>query len=214
VASVLPVEGRCQVKFPKPPGGAGSTEPPAIANRKSSVDNSQWPDGTTALWVILNAEDFLTSLRSPALILRAVLLASLPLLIAPGLYPQTPAAAPDDLGAQALKFTALYGAIEQHYVDPVDPDHVIFDGGIRGMCLPSTLSAHSGSRPIRHDEAAGAGGIGRIWIDPLRSVGKVLVLQTTQGSPSFRAGLAPGMRSFRSTANGLIGWISNRWWTF
>ena len=134
----------------------------------------------------------MTSLRSPALILRMVLLALLPFLTAPGLYPQTPAA-PDDLGAQALKFTALYGAIEQHYVDPVDPDHTIFDGGIRGMlssldpfCAFLDRDQFDMMKQQARGESIGFGSI--LYV----SVGKVLVLQTTQGSPSFRAGLAPG----------------------
>jgi hypothetical protein len=60
-------------------------------------------------------------LKVPALIFRTALLAALLFLIAPGLYLQTSSAPPDDVAAQALKFTALYGAIEQHYVEPVDP---------------------------------------------------------------------------------------------
>jgi len=146
-----------------------------------------------AFWVILNTEDFLTSLRSPALILRTVLLASLTFLIAPGLYPQTPAEAPDDVGAQTLKFTSLYGALEQHYVDPVDPDHAIFDGGVRGMlssldpfCAFLDRDQFELMKQQARGESVGFGSI--LYV----SVGKVLILQTTPGSPSFRAGLGPG----------------------
>ena len=126
-----------------------------------------------SIWVILNKEDILTPLKAPALILRTALLAALLFLIAPGLYPQTPSAPPDDVAAQALKFTALYGAIEQHYVEPVDPDHAIFDGGIRGMLSAlDPFCAFLDRDQFELDEAAGARGIDRIWLDPLRLGGE------------------------------------------
>ena len=135
----------------------------------------------------------MTSLRSSALIFRIALIASLLLLVVPRLYPQTPVAAPDEVGAQALKFTALYGAIEQHYVDPVDPDHAIFDGGIRGMLSsldPFCAFLDRDQFELMKQQARGESiGFGSILYV---SVGKVLILQTTPGSPSFRAGLGPG----------------------
>ena len=129
----------------------------------------------------------------PAVILRTVLLAALLFLIAPGVYPQTSSAAPDDVAAQALKFTALYGAIEQQYVEPVDPDHAIFDGGIRGMLSaldPFCAFLDRDQFELMKQQARGESiGFGSVLYV---SVGKVLILQTAQGSPSFRAGLAPG----------------------
>jgi len=65
------------------------------------------------IWVILNMEGISTTLKVPALILRAVLLTALIFLIAPGIYPQTTSSPPDDVAAQALKFAALYNAIEE-----------------------------------------------------------------------------------------------------
>src|SRR5208337_4929230 len=84
-------------------------------------------------WVILNAEGIPTSLKFPMPNLRTVLFAAFLVLFAPGLYSQTPSAPPDDVAAQALRFTAIYNVLEQHYGEPVETDHAIFDGGIRGM---------------------------------------------------------------------------------
>ncbi len=132
-------------------------------------------------------------MKVPALILCTALLAALLLLIAPGLYPQTPAAPPDDAAAQAVKFTALYSAIEQHYVEPVDPDHAIFDGGIRGMLStldPFCAFLDRDQFELMQQQARGESiGFGSILYVSVR---KVVILQTAQGSPSFRAGLAPG----------------------
>ena len=138
-------------------------------------------------------EDVPTPLKAPALILRTGFLAALLFLIAPGLYPQSPAAPPDDAAAQAVKFTALYNVIEEHYVDPVDADHAIFDGGIRGMLSaldPFCAFLDRDQFELLQQQARGESiGFGSILYV---SVGKVVILQTAQGSPSFRAGLAPG----------------------
>jgi carboxyl-terminal processing protease len=132
-------------------------------------------------------------LKVPALKLRTTLLGALLFLIASGLYPQTPAAPPDEAVAQAVKFTALYSAIEQLYVEPVDPDHVIFDGGIRGMLAaldPFCAFLDRDQFELMQQQARGeAIGFGSILYVSER---KVLILQTAQGSPSFRAGLGPG----------------------
>lgn len=95
--------------------------------------------------------------------------------------------------AQALRFTAVYDAIEQHYVDPVDTDHAIFDGGVRGMlsaldpfCAFLDRDQFDLMKQQARGESVGFGSV--LYV----SVGKVLILQTAQGSPSFRGGLAPG----------------------
>jgi carboxyl-terminal processing protease len=99
----------------------------------------------------------------------------------------------DQVTQDCLKFTAVYTAIEQHYVDPVDPDHAIFDGGIRGML--SALDPFSAFfdrdqfellQQQARGEALGFGSI--LYVTP----GRVLVLQTAEGSPSWHAGLGPG----------------------
>jgi carboxyl-terminal processing protease len=113
--------------------------------------------------------------------------------MAPELYAQTSSAPPDNVAAQAVKFTALYDAIEKYYVEPVDPDHAIFDGGIRGMLSaldPFCAFLDRDQFELMKQQARGESiGFGSILYV---SVGKVLILQTAQGSPSFRAGLAPG----------------------
>jgi carboxyl-terminal processing protease len=74
-----------------------------------------------------------------------------------------------------------------------DPDQAIFNGGIRGML--STLDPFSAFfdreqfellQQQARGEALGFGSI--LYVTP----GKILVLQTAQGSPSWRAGLGPG----------------------
>ncbi len=132
-------------------------------------------------------------MKVPLLISRTALILSLLLIEAHALYPQTSSAPPDDVAAQALKFTALYGVIEQRYMEPVDSDHAIFDGGVRGMlsaldpfCAFLDRDQFELMKQQARGEAVGFGSV--LYV----SVGKVLILQTTQGSPSFRAGLAPG----------------------
>ncbi len=126
-------------------------------------------------------------------ILRVTPLAALLLLAVPGMYSQAPPAPPDEVAAQAARFTALYSAIEQNYVEPVDPDHAIFDGGVRGMLAaldPFCAFLDRDQFELMQEQARGESvGFGSILYV---SVGKILILQTARGSPSFRAGLAPG----------------------
>jgi carboxyl-terminal processing protease len=133
------------------------------------------------------------SLKLCCSILGVVFLAAPFFLRASWLSGQTASAPPDDVAAQAVKFAALYNAIEQNYMEPVDPDHAIFDGGIRGML--ATLDPFSAFldrdqfellKQQARGEALGFGSI--LYVMP----GKVLILQTAQGSPSERAGLGPG----------------------
>jgi carboxyl-terminal processing protease len=146
-----------------------------------------------SIWVILGKEDIVTPLKALSPFLRTALIATLFFLTPRGLYPQGAAPPSDDVTAQALKFTAIYSAIEQNYVEPVAADHAIFDGGIRGMLSsldPFCAFLDRDQFELMQQQARGeAVGFGSILYV---SVGKVLILQTTQGSPSSRAGLAPG----------------------
>ena len=132
-------------------------------------------------------------MRDPGLTARIVILPALLLLLAPALRSQTSSDQPDDAAAQALKFTALYNTLEQHYVEPLDPDHAIFDGGIRGMLSaldPFCAFMDRDQFELLKQQARGqAKGFGSVLYV---SAGKVVILQTTQGSPSSRAGLGPG----------------------
>jgi carboxyl-terminal processing protease len=136
---------------------------------------------------------FLTPLKVFSRMFRPAILAIVLFSVAPGLYSQTSPAPPDDVAAQAVKFTAIYGAIERNYMDPIDTDHAIFDGGIRGMlsaldpfCAFLDRDQFEMMKQQARGESVGFGSI--LYV----SVGKVLILQITPGSPSSRAGLAPG----------------------
>jgi len=100
---------------------------------------------------------------------------------------------PDDVTEGSLKFTKIYGLLEEHYAEPLDPDRTIFDGGIRGML--SILDPFSAFfdpaqfEQLREQTRGKVRGFGSIlYVQP----GKVMVLQTAEGSPSRRAGLGPG----------------------
>lgn len=99
----------------------------------------------------------------------------------------------DDVTQESLRFTRVYEALEKNYESALDPDRAIQDGGIRGML--SALDPFSAffdrtqfdelQRQAR-GEALGFGSI--LYLQE----GKVVVLQTAEGSPSWRAGLGPG----------------------
>jgi carboxyl-terminal processing protease len=123
---------------------------------------------------------------------RALFLAGFLLLVPALLFPQT--APPNDpVTQESLKFARIYGLLQEHYADPIDPDHAIFDGGIRSMLdTLDPFSAFFDRQQFKllqeqtRGEALGFGSI--LYVKP----GKVLVLQTAEGSPSWRAGLGPG----------------------
>jgi len=99
----------------------------------------------------------------------------------------------DEVTQESLKFTRVYSSLEENYMEPLDPDRAIFDGGVRGML--SALDPFSSFfdpeqfEQLQQFARGTARGFGTIlYVSP----GKVLVLQTAQGSPSWRAGLGPG----------------------
>ncbi len=99
----------------------------------------------------------------------------------------------DDNTVESLKFTKAFSAIEQNFAEPVDPDGAVLDGGIRGMlnaldpfCAFFDHDQFEMLKQQTRGEALGFGSI--LYVTP----GKILVLQTAQGSPSWRAGLGPG----------------------
>jgi carboxyl-terminal processing protease len=114
------------------------------------------------------------------------------LVFAPALVPQNEVPA-DEVTAEVLKFTRVYGVIADNYVDAIEPDHTIFNGGIRGML--SALDPFSSFfdpdqfeqlKQFTEGKVRGFGSI--LYVQP----GKILILQTAEGSPSWRAGLGPG----------------------
>ena len=123
---------------------------------------------------------------------RIVFLAGFLLLVPAFLFPQ--ASVPNDpVTRESLKFARIYGLLEEHYAAPIEPDHAIFDGAIRQML--STLDPFSAFfdrqqfNLLQEQTRGQTMGFGSILYVQL---GKVLVLQTAQGSPSWRAGLGPG----------------------
>ena len=106
--------------------------------------------------------------------------------------PQTSPPA-DELTSESLRFTQVYNAIQQNFAEAVDPDAAVLNGGIRGMLSaldPFCAFFDRDQFELLKQQTRGEGlGFGSIlYVTP----GKVLVLQTAQGSPSWRAGLGPG----------------------
>jgi carboxyl-terminal processing protease len=103
-------------------------------------------------------------------------------------------AAPDDPVAESdAKVARVYAAVEANYMDPVEPDPLILDGAIRQAL--ETLDPFSAFfdrdqfRQLQEQARGETKGFGSIlYLEP----GKVLVIETAQGSPSWRAGLGPG----------------------
>ncbi len=99
----------------------------------------------------------------------------------------------DEVTQESLRFTQIYSVLERDYVGRVDPDQAILEGGIRGML--STLDPFSAffnreQFQMLQEQARGkALGFGSIlYVQP----GKIVILQTADHSPSWRAGLGPG----------------------
>ena len=106
---------------------------------------------------------------------------------------QTDISSTDEIARESLRFAHVYGMVEQEALAPPDPDRAILDGGLRGML--ATLDPFSSFfdraqfdllQQQTRGEAVGFGSI--LYLQ----AGKVLVLQTARGSPSWRAGLGPG----------------------
>jgi carboxyl-terminal processing protease len=99
----------------------------------------------------------------------------------------------DEATVESLKFTQAFSAIQQNFAESVDPDRAVLDGGIRGMLSAldpfCAFFDHDQFELLKQQTRGEALGFGSIlYVTP----GKLLVLQTAQGSPSWRAGLGPG----------------------
>jgi carboxyl-terminal processing protease len=123
---------------------------------------------------------------------RKGLLFLLILLGGSGLFAQSEAPQ-DDVTANALRFAQIYSIVDRNAMDRLDPDRTILNGAVRGML--STLDPFSAFfdrdqfellRQQTRGEALGFGSV--LYVTP----GKVVILETAQGSPSWRAGLGPG----------------------
>ena len=101
-----------------------------------------------------------------------------------------PAAA---LSGDLKKLVDVFATIEEQAADPVDANQAIYQGAIPAMLR--TLDPHSiffdpdqfqQLQQMQRSEAKGFGTI--VSIVP----GRVIILQTMQGSPSAKSGLGPG----------------------
>jgi carboxyl-terminal processing protease len=103
---------------------------------------------------------------------------------------QTPS---EDATQEALKFAQVYGALDQNYVDPVDANRAILEGAVRGALAaldPFSAFFNRDQFELLQQQARGeALGFGSVLYV---QTGKVVVLQTAEGSPAWRAGLGPG----------------------
>lgn len=99
----------------------------------------------------------------------------------------------DDVTRESLKFTQIYGVLEENYMDPISPDQVILEGGIRGMLAsldPFSAFFNPDQFEMLQEQARGVAlGFGSILYV---QEGKVVILQTAERSPAWRAGLGPG----------------------
>lgn len=114
--------------------------------------------------------------------------------ILPAAAPAQTAAPPsDDVTQQTLKFARIYSLLDQYYMGALDPGRTIEEGAIRGMLAkldPFSAFFNKDQFETLQQQARGeAVGFGSIlFVEP----GKVIVLETAEGSPSARAGLGPG----------------------
>jgi carboxyl-terminal processing protease len=107
--------------------------------------------------------------------------------------------------ASLKKFTRVYGAVEAHYANPVNPNKVIYGplpnsrlGAIPGML--STLDPHStffdphAFAQLQQDQEGHYFGVGMQIIGKPGKMGQLetYVLAPIPGSPAFRAGIRPG----------------------
>ncbi len=99
----------------------------------------------------------------------------------------------DDVSREGLKFAQIYGLLENNFADEIDPDQAILEGGVRGMLAtldPFSSFLNRDQFEMLQEQTRGkALGFGSILYV---QTGKVVVLQTAQNSPSWRAGLGPG----------------------
>jgi carboxyl-terminal processing protease len=101
--------------------------------------------------------------------------------------------AADDLESRMKSVMSAYALIEENAADPISSEQVFYQGAIPGLLR--TLDPHSiffdpgQFDQVKKMEASTQKGFGSI-VSLLP--GRVIILQTTPGTPSQKAGLAPG----------------------
>lgn len=99
----------------------------------------------------------------------------------------------DPVARYATEVARVYAAVEANYLAPVDPDQTLLDGAIRKALATldpfSSFFDRDQFKQLQEQTRGQALGFGSIlFVSP----GKVLVIETAQGSPSWRAGMGPG----------------------
>ncbi|PYV12531.1 MAG: hypothetical protein DMG23_00785 [Acidobacteria bacterium] len=125
-------------------------------------------------------------------ILGSFLLAAGLLISASPIFPQADVST-DAVIQESSRFARIYGAVEQNYAEALDPERAIWDGGIRRMLsILDPFSAFLDRQQFdllqqqTRGEALGFGSV--LYVQP----GRLVILQTAEGSPTWRAGLGPG----------------------
>lgn len=100
---------------------------------------------------------------------------------------------PNPLEQSLKRMASVYSLLEANAADPVEPNHTFYDGALPAMLRkldPHSVFFTPGQfeqlREMQRSETKGFGTV--VSILP----GRVIVLQTMEGTPSARAGLQPG----------------------
>lgn len=100
---------------------------------------------------------------------------------------------PDPLPGEVKRLVDAYSLIESYAADPINPEQALFQGAIPGLLRkldPHSVFFDPGQfeqvKQMQNSVSKGFGSV--VSILP----GRVIVLQTTPGTPSARSGLSPG----------------------
>jgi carboxyl-terminal processing protease len=144
------------------------------------------------IWFILEEEDGSRALRKTTYAASVLGLAAGLLAFTVSAPSQTEVPA-DDVSEASVKFARVYGLLEANYMDPIEPDRAILEGGVRGMLKTldpfSSFFNPSQFELLKQQEQGKALGFGSILYV---QAGKVTVLEARENSPASRAGLGPG----------------------
>src|SRR5437660_10716345 len=101
--------------------------------------------------------------------------------------------AENDLESEVKRFMQAYAAVEHNAADPVSSEQAFYQGAIPGLLRrldPHSIFFDPGQfDQVKKMEASTQKGFGSV-VSLLP--GRVIVLQTTPGTPSEKAGLSPG----------------------
>src|SRR5690349_23321207 len=99
----------------------------------------------------------------------------------------------DDLNSEMKTIIGTYSILEQNAADPISSEQAFYQGAIPGLLRrldPHSIFFDPGQfDQVKKMEASTQKGFGSV-VSLLP--GRVIVLQTTPGTPSAKAGLAPG----------------------